>query len=157
MNKSNVLAACAAAAFAALCAWFLWSTSSKVPAAAVPPVVNVAYATGALETFAQCLSDKGAKMYGASWCSHCQKQKAEFGSAVHAVPYVECGAGPRPQDGQTAVCAAAGVSVYPTWTFRDGTRAEGELPFAILAYKTSCEEPRPLTVPLNLTGSAAQR
>ena len=34
---------------------------------------------GQYDNLAQCLTDKGAKFYGAFWCSHCQEQKAEFG------------------------------------------------------------------------------
>jgi len=33
---------------------------------------------GFYDEFAQCLTDKGVKMYGAYWCPHCQAQKALF-------------------------------------------------------------------------------
>ena len=35
------------------------------------------------------LKEKGAKMYGAFWCSHCIEQKAPFGARAQ-IPYVEC-------------------------------------------------------------------
>jgi len=150
MDKSVVLPVAAGAAFAVLCGWFLVSVS---PAAAP---VAAKYEASALEGFAVCLADKGAKMYGAVWCSHCQAQKAEFGAAFSAVPYVECSVAGNP-NAQAPACASAGVTGYPTWTFKDGTRLEGGLPFAILAYKTGCREPLPLGAAVNLTGSAAQR
>ena len=43
-----------------------------------------------LDLFAQCLASKKITMYGAVWCPHCQKQKAEFGASFKYVPYVEC-------------------------------------------------------------------
>jgi len=47
--------------------------------------------TSRLNTFAQCLTAKGAKMYGAYWCPHCETQKEMFGSSFQYAPYVECG------------------------------------------------------------------
>jgi uncharacterized membrane protein len=42
-------------------------------------------------SLAHRLSEAGAKMYGAFWCSHCYDQKQEFGQAAMAeFPYVEC-------------------------------------------------------------------
>src|SRR5512143_3304835 len=42
--------------------------------------------------FAQCLKDRGVRMYGAWWCPHCQEQKEKFGEASFKLaPYVECG------------------------------------------------------------------
>src|SRR6266700_8112952 len=43
-----------------------------------------------LDGFAQCLKDRGAKMYGAWWCPHCADQKEMFGFAFQYVNYVEC-------------------------------------------------------------------
>jgi thiol-disulfide isomerase/thioredoxin len=65
--------------------------------------------------FAQCLKDKGAVMYGAFWCPHCQATKRMFGSAAQYLPYVECST----PDGQSqlAVCKDKGIQSYPTWTF----------------------------------------
>ena len=43
-----------------------------------------------LDTFAQCLTDNGATMYGSATCPHCQKQKAAFGDSFQKITYVEC-------------------------------------------------------------------
>ena len=85
---------------------------------------------------AQCLKDKGAIFYGAFWCPHCKAQKAEFGDAVPALPYVEC-ATPDGQ-GQNAICTQKHVQSYPTWVFPDGSRLTGEQPLATLAAKVNC-------------------
>lgn len=65
--------------------------------------------TGAL---AKCLTEKGAKFYGTSWCNHCKTQKELFGDSMQYVDYVEC-----TQKQQT--CAAAGIRAYPTWIIND--------------------------------------
>lgn len=72
------------------------------------------------------LREKGAKMYGAFWCSHCEDQKEIFGAGA-AIPYVECfpdgwqrGA---PLD---AACANVDITGFPTWILPNGTRLEGE-------------------------------
>lgn len=91
---------------------------------------------GDYDTFAQCVTDAGAKMYGAFWCSHCQNQKKSFGASWEHINYVECSTA----DGksQLPVCTAAGIQGYPTWVFADGSRIEGEASFAQLAGKTGC-------------------
>lgn len=86
---------------------------------------------------AQCLSDKGAKMYGAKWCPHCQKQKEAFGAAADKLPYVECSDESAP-NGQAKECADAGITGYPTWVFADGQRQSGEITMAELAAKAGC-------------------
>lgn len=91
--------------------------------------------------FAQCLSDAGAKFYGAFWCPHCQAQKRAFGSkASKVLPYVECSTA----DGnsQTQACKDAGVQSYPTWEFPDGTRTTGTKSFQELAEATGCVAPQ---------------
>jgi hypothetical protein len=67
-----------------------------------------------LDAFAQCLTDKGVKMYGAYWCPHCKSQKELFGSSFSKVDYVEC-------TDKVKECEAAGVTSYPTWIFPDET------------------------------------
>lgn len=71
------------------------------------------------DSFAQCLKDKGAVMYGAFWCPHCQSTKRMFGTAAQYLPYVECST----PDGQTQlpVCKDKGIQSYPTWTFAGTT------------------------------------
>ena len=87
--------------------------------------------------FAKCLTDNGAKMYGAYWCPHCKEQKAEFGDAWDEVNYIECSL--LGGKGQTEVCAKAGITGYPTWEFADGSRQSGKLPFATLEAMTGCQ------------------
>lgn len=91
-----------------------------------------------LDTFAQCLSDKGVKMYGAYWCPHCAEQKELFGESFKLAPYVECGvAGNR--SAEQAVCKDAGIHHFPTWQFPPvGERVEAVIPLADLASRTGC-------------------
>ena len=92
-----------------------------------------------LDAFARCLSDKGAKMYGAFWCPHCQEQKEMFGSSFEFAPYVECGI--KGSRAPAQVCVDANVKHYPTWVFPDGTRVEGEHPLDFLGQATGCPLP----------------
>jgi hypothetical protein len=94
---------------------------------------------GKYDSFAQCLSDKGAIFYGAFWCPHCQATKRMFGSSQRLLPYVECST-PNGQD-QLQVCKDAGVQSYPTWVFPDGTRLTGERTLQELAAASTCELP----------------
>lgn len=89
-----------------------------------------------LDGFAQCLTDKGAKFYGAFWCTHCQAQKKMFGKSVKYLPYIECSS----PDGQNQldICKEAGIEGYPTWVFADDSRLSGEIPLETLAEKTEC-------------------
>ncbi len=96
-----------------------------------------AVASGDHLALAQCLKDKGAVFYGAFWCPHCKAQKAEFGDAVPALPYVECS---NPDgNSQTAICQQKGVQSYPTWIFPDGSRLTGEQTLEALAAKVGCD------------------
>jgi hypothetical protein len=92
-----------------------------------------------LESFAQCLTTKGAKMYGAWWCPHCADQKEMFAESFHYVNYVECS--PPGQRTQTDVCKQAEIKTYPTWQFADGSRVSGTQPLAELSKKTGCPLP----------------
>jgi len=92
-----------------------------------------------LNTFAQCLGTKGAKMYGAYWCPHCESQKELFGSSFQYAPYVECGVKGSRTPAQ--VCTDAGIKHYPTWVFADGSRVEGEHELQFLSQETGCPLP----------------
>lgn len=95
--------------------------------------------TSPYDAFAQCLTSKKVKMYGAYWCPHCQEEKESFGSAFQYVNYVECGIeGSRAEQ---PVCKDAGVKNFPTWQFVDGTRAEGTLTLHALSEKSGCSLP----------------
>lgn len=91
---------------------------------------------GKLDNFAKCLSDKGAQMYGAYWCPHCQNTKKEFGGSWKYVKYNECSL-PNAA-GETQVCKDAGIQGYPTWVLGDGSKLEGEVSIQELANKTGC-------------------
>ena len=95
---------------------------------------------GKLDSFAQCLKDKGVIFYGAFWCPHCQAQKALFGRSAKLLPYFECST----PDGksQLPVCTEKGIKGYPTWVFPDESRIQQEATLAQLAEKTSCELPK---------------
>ncbi|OGG89109.1 hypothetical protein A2592_03205 [Candidatus Kaiserbacteria bacterium RIFOXYD1_FULL_42_15] len=125
MKKSIILMMVAVVVMAGVLA--IWKIQSK-PSAPLP-----------VDTFAQCLKDKGATFYGAYWCPHCQSQKALFGKSAKLLPYVECST----PDGQsqTQVCIDKKITGYPTWEFADGSREGGELSFAKLAEKTGCVAP----------------
>jgi hypothetical protein len=92
-----------------------------------------------LDAFAQCLGTKGAKMYGAYWCPHCETQKEMFGSSFQYAPYVECGVKGSRLPAQ--VCTDANVKHYPTWVFADGARVEGEHSLEFLSQETGCALP----------------
>lgn len=95
---------------------------------------------GKLDTFAQCIADKGATFYGAYWCPHCQAQKRMFGASAKLLPYVECSTADG--QGQLPICTEKEVQQYPTWVFADESRLTGEVPLAQLAEKTGCELPQ---------------
>ncbi|MFC1775089.1 hypothetical protein ACFLZN_02120 [Nanoarchaeota archaeon] len=93
-----------------------------------PPDINAA-------VVGKCLTNNGAKMYGAYWCGHCNKQKEMFGADWSKVDYVECST---PDGGQAQVCTDAGITGYPTWVFSDGTKKAGAIPLDKLAELAGC-------------------
>ncbi|HIJ01189.1 TPA: hypothetical protein HA363_00925 [Candidatus Woesearchaeota archaeon] len=101
-------------------------------------VVNPPEPRGNLDEFAQCLTEKGAKFYGATWCPHCTNQKELFGDSFKYVVYVECADKDNPQV-QTPECEAAGISGYPTWIIND-KQYPGEQTLEGLAKLTGCEQ-----------------
>lgn len=88
------------------------------------------------DEFAQCLTEKGVKMYGAYWCGHCNAQKEAFGGSWQYVDYVECATS---GSGQAEECLEAGINAYPTWVLPDGTQAVGEQSFERLSELSGCE------------------
>lgn len=82
------------------------------------------------DSFAKCLSEKGATMYGAEWCGHCKNQKEMFGESFKDVNYVEC---PDKPD----VCLNAGIRGYPTWVI-NGVLHPGVQSFETLSSLTGC-------------------
>lgn len=92
---------------------------------------------GKLDSFAKCLKNNGAKLYGASWCPHCQNQKALFEKSAKYLPYVEC-ATPGGQ-GINFICRDAKIEGFPTWVFADGSRESGEQSLEKISEKTGCK------------------
>lgn len=89
-----------------------------------------------LEDFAKCLSVKGAKMYGAFWCGHCQNQKKSFGDSWKFVSYVECD--PRGENPETELCLSKKIQGYPAWEINNQLYP-GEMSFEELAELSGCE------------------
>ncbi|MBC8500679.1 MAG: peptidylprolyl isomerase [Nanoarchaeota archaeon] len=87
-------------------------------------------------TFAKCLSEKGAKMFGAYWCSHCAAQKRMFGDAWEHITYVECSIEGNPR-AQTEICRNERISGYPTWEV-NGQKHTGEQTLDNLAKLSGC-------------------
>ena len=75
-----------------------------------------------LRDLAVHLEARGVKFYGASWCPHCQQQKAMFKGEAGHLPYVECS--PHGRGGPRATeCEILEIRNYPTWEI-DGRRIE---------------------------------
>lgn len=89
-----------------------------------------------LDDFAKCLSVKGAKMYGAYWCSHCQNQKKEFGDSWQYISYIECD--PRGENSEYDSCLEKGIQGYPTWEI-NGKLYPGEQNLEKLAELSGCK------------------
>lgn len=103
--------------------------------AGIITVINKPQSSSAnLDSFAQCLTNKGVTMYGADWCPHCEQEKNAFGESWRYINYVECGANP-PE------CLAAGIKSFPTWIFPDGRRLEGEQGLINLSTVSQCALP----------------
>ena len=129
-------------------AWPRWLLQTGAAALVVIAIMHVQTRSAAISAdedpylmgLAVRLADSGAVFYGASWCPHCQQQKAMFGASVNRLPYVECSPGGRAAPAARA-CIAARVNVYPTWVFADGDRVSQVLSTEELArrvgYKAS--------------------
>jgi glutaredoxin len=92
-----------------------------------------------LDSFAKCLTEKKATMYGVAWCPHCADQKELFGSSFQYVTYVDCAVpGTRKETDQ---CKALNIKHTPTWMFGDGSRLEGTIQLDKLSQQTGCKLP----------------
>ena len=67
---------------------------------------------------AQCITDKGVKMYGAFWCPHCAKVKKAWGDSFQKLDYIECD--PRGENAQTQKCLDDSIEKYATFRRPDG-------------------------------------
>ncbi|MEQ1833469.1 MAG: vitamin K epoxide reductase family protein [Candidatus Eisenbacteria bacterium] len=89
---------------------------------------------GYARQLAEHLRASGARFYGLWWCSGCRDQKARFGDAASALPYVECSVEPVPD----------GVREFPTWEIA-GERLVGVQSFATLAARSRFVAPSAAT------------
>ena len=72
---------------------------------------------GELDEFAQCLTESGAKYYGAFWCPNCKNQEATFGRSAKLLPRVEC---PTPNGkSQLPICQEAKIEVPIVPSFKN--------------------------------------
>jgi hypothetical protein len=85
---------------------------------------------------AQCLTDAGVRMYGATWCGHCAHQKETFGEAFQYIDYVECDAHTDPEGAR--ICIEEMIERLPTWEFPDGEREPGTKSVYQLAKRAGC-------------------
>ena len=86
---------------------------------------------GLPDSFAQCLTQNGAAMYGTDWCPHCQSQKKLFGESFQYINYTDC-------DYNKETCDARNITGYPTW-YIGGKPYEGEQTAQELSLRTDCE------------------
>ncbi len=84
------------------------------------------------KSLAQCLNDKSATIYGASWCGYCTKMKEDWGDSVDLIKYVDCGIEPEK-------CAKENVEYLPTVIMGNGKRIVGYRSLERLARETGCE------------------
>lgn len=115
---------------------------------AVLVAIGIAFLSGqsagtshAYDALAECISNSGAKFYGAFWCPHCAEQKKLFEASVKLLPYKECST--PDAVGQTEECKQAKIDSYPTWEFKDGSRISEVLTPEKLAELTSCRASLP--------------
>jgi hypothetical protein len=116
----------------------LTSVSILLIAAGLPMMAGSA-GQGNLDSFAKCLGEKKATMYGSFLCPHCEDQRKLFGSSFRYVPYVECSM--RGTRQMTFPCIAAQIRYTPTWIFDDGERRVGLQTLQSLSEKTGCKLP----------------
>lgn len=136
MNDKNLIAGALVLMVAVGAILYAISGSPTSPTSQNPETSPSAVASGPNLPLAQCLKDKGVFFYGAFWCPHCRAQKALFGDAVSALPYVECS---NPDQSQNQLCTSKNIHSYPTWRFPDGSELTGEQTLATLAEKSSCQ------------------
>jgi hypothetical protein len=91
-----------------------------------------------LDDFAQCISDSGGVMYGTWWCSNCQNQKDDFGSAFKYINFVECSS---PGGKDFDLCTDKNITAVPVWETAEGYRAIGRQSLTTLSEMFSCSLP----------------
>ena len=123
-----------------------WSSSKSVLVGGLAVMILLVgsivwqnYAPSPYDDFAQCLSDNGAFVYEAYWCSNCMEQEEMFGSSYRYLETKECSTrGSR----NFALCAEDGITGTPTWeNVNTGERRAGVQSFVDLAEWFNCEIP----------------
>lgn len=96
-----------------------------------------------LNAFAQCLGEKGVKMYGSYICSACLATKKAFGPAFEHIEEIECH--PRGPNPQTELCLTRNIQKTPAWIMEENgneiKRLEGFQDFNDLAAFSGCPYP----------------
>lgn len=82
-------------------------------------------------TLANCLTERGFKIYGTENCPNCKLQKEQFGSSFAYINYIDC-------DLQPAVCQAANIRGYPVWENSAGQQFPGAKRLPDLARISNC-------------------
>jgi|SRR3989344_1135942 len=93
------------------------------------------------DTFAKCMTEKGAVMYGSFTCAACRKQRKEFGASFDLIKEIECH--PRGENSQTDLCLKKDISKTPTWMLEKNgeevKRLVGYQSFESLAELAGCK------------------
>lgn len=75
-----------------------------------------------LAPLAQCVTDKGVKMYGSFRCGICAKERALFDDAFQYINEIECH--PQGEHAQVALCQEKKIEGTPTWILEDENGVE---------------------------------
>jgi glutaredoxin len=113
---------------------FIQDNQSQKVQQNAPPALNVPdtlQEDNSYSGLADCLTKKGAVMYGTGWCGFCKKQKDLFGDSFKDIDYVNC-------DQDKDKCTSAGVRGYPTWKIA-GKNYPGMQTFEKLSSLSGCE------------------
>ena len=90
-----------------------------------------AQAPGKYDNFAQCLTEKGAIIYGNDYCQYTNQQLNFFGKSKKYLDYVKC-------IDNKELCDSKGVEITPTWEI-NGQILEGVQSFERLSTLSGCE------------------
>lgn len=96
--------------------------------------------TGNHDALAQCLTEKGMRMYSSIYCASCRSQEKSFGESFQYIDNVECH--PKGENPQTELCLERGLKDTPTWILeKDGVevkRLQGYRKLKTLAEFAGC-------------------
>ena len=86
---------------------------------------------GKLDEFAQCLTEKGAVIYGNDYCQYTNRQMGMFGKSKKYLNYIKC-------IDNEQLCNEKNVKITPTWEI-DGKTYEQVQSFEKLSVLSGCE------------------